>query len=306
VYKRQRLDIDAAKQAIDDHIGKPLGLGTMDAAEAIVRVANARMAGAIRLVSIERGHDPKRIAAMPFGGGGSLHAGALMREVGLGAALIPRFPGVTSALGCVIADMRHDFVHTVNAMLDALDVPQIDRWIADFAAEGETLLERAGVAFANRATLVELDMSYAGQTHTVAVPLDVGEDGGPLTGRDPVRKAFERVYRDIYNRLLEGIPIRVLNLRVAVIGRRPKFDLSVLAPQSGSVDDARIGERDVWIDGAWHTGGVFDRLALPVDARIDGPALLEQADTTIFIDPGLSGRVDTFGNIVIRRSSELD
>ena len=99
---------------------QPLGLAADDAAAAIVRVADARMAGAIRLVSIERGHDPQKFVAMPFGGGGALHVGALIREIGLKCALVPRFPGITSALGCVLADLRHDMVQTVNLMLDGL------------------------------------------------------------------------------------------------------------------------------------------------------------------------------------------
>ena len=115
------LDVEAAKRAIAVHVGKPLGLDVIDAAAAIVRVAEARMAGAIRLVSIERGHDPARFVAMPFGGGGALHVGALIREIGLKCALVPRFPGITSALGCVLADLRHDKVQTVNCMLDGVD-----------------------------------------------------------------------------------------------------------------------------------------------------------------------------------------
>ena len=103
------------------------GLAQIEAAGAIVRVANARMAGAIRLVSIERGHDPGRFAIMPFGGGGALHAGALISEVGLSRAIVPRFPGITSALGCVIADLRHDHVETVNMMLDGLDAAALER-----------------------------------------------------------------------------------------------------------------------------------------------------------------------------------
>ena len=100
------------KRAIAEHVGTPLGLAADDAAAAIVRVADARMAGAIRLVSIERGHDPQKFVAMPFGGGGALHVGALIREIGLRCALVPRFPGITSALGCVLADLRHDMVQT--------------------------------------------------------------------------------------------------------------------------------------------------------------------------------------------------
>ena len=121
------LDVEAARSAIATHVGEPLKLGVDDAAAAIVRVAEARMAGAIRLVSIERGHDPARFVAMPFGGGGALHAGALIREIGLKSALVPRFPGITSALGCVLADLRHDTVQTLNVMLEGLDAAALEQ-----------------------------------------------------------------------------------------------------------------------------------------------------------------------------------
>jgi N-methylhydantoinase A len=119
--KLARLDVEASRRAIDTHLATPLGLSIEHAAEAILQLANAKMAGAIRLVSIEKGHDPAKFSAMPFGGGGALHTGALIKEVGLASALVPRFPGVTSALGCVVADMRHDRVQTVNRLLDQVD-----------------------------------------------------------------------------------------------------------------------------------------------------------------------------------------
>src|SRR5256885_3393441 len=120
------LDAEAAKRAIVEHVGTPLGLAVDDAAAAIVRVADARMAGAIRLVSIERGHDPQKFVAMPFGGGGALHVGALIREIGVRSAVVPRFPGITSALGYVLADLRHDMVQTVNLMLDNLQATALE------------------------------------------------------------------------------------------------------------------------------------------------------------------------------------
>jgi N-methylhydantoinase A len=275
----------------------------MTAAEAVIRVANSRMAGAIRLVSVERGHNPGEFAAMPFGGGGALHAGALIKEVGLKSALVPRFPGVTSALGCTIADMRHDFVQTVNGLLDDVDEGELDRRMTTLAEDGLALLKDAGVAFSGTDVLFELDMSYLGQTHTVDVSLPVILQGG-TTGitRAAIRQAFEERYRVVYGRPLEGIAIRVLNLRVSVIGRRSKFDLKLLAPKGGvSIDDARLGARQVWVDGAWHDAHIYERLALPVGAVIDGPALLEQPDTTIFVEPDLQGTVDDFGNFVITR-----
>jgi N-methylhydantoinase A len=298
-----RLDVAAARAAIERHVGAPLGLDATAAAAAILRVANARMAGALRLVSIERGHDPKRFVLMPFGGGGALHAAALVREVGLARAVIPRFPGVTSALGCVIADMRHDRVQTLNRLLGEIDPAGLRAEMDGAAASLAARLDRAGVAFAGRAVSHELDMSYVGQTHTVAVPLPLAPDGsGPVT-REAIHAAFEATYRAAYGRVLERVAVRVLNLRSAVVGRRPKIDLLSLAPAAdASLAAARRGGRAVWF-GAWTDTPVFDRLALPVGVEIAGPAVLEQPDTTILIEPGWIGRTDRFGNLVLEPSS---
>jgi N-methylhydantoinase A len=293
--KIARLDVDAARHAIETHVGTPLGLDAMAAAEAIIRVANSRMAGAIRLVSIERGHNPRDFVAMPFGGGGALHAGALIQEVGLGKALIPRYPGVTSALGCVIADMRHDFVLTVNRLLDEVDIDALTSDLQRLAQEGAALVERSQVAVSGRDVVVELDMSYVGQTHTVAVPLAAG-----TLDAATIRAAFEARYRAAYGRLLEGIAMRVLNLRVAVVGRRPKLDLMRLAPRKdGSIAAAKRGTRRVYVDGGFAEAPVYARLDLPAGAVVAGPAMLEQPDTTIFIDPGLVGTLDRFGNVIL-------
>jgi len=294
-----RLDVEAARAAIGAHVARPLGLGIEEAADAILKLANARMAGAIRLVSIEKGHDPAKFAAMPFGGGGALHAGALIKEVGLGAALVPRFPGVTSALGCVVADMRHDRVQTVNRLLGEVDAAALGGEMRNVADETQALLSRAGVTFESVERIFELDMLYVGQTHTVSVP--VALSGAGLT-REAIQAAFDAAYRDAYGRLLEDIPTRVMNYRVAVIGRRPDLDMAVFAPVDGKPAVAcRTGTRRIHADGAFHEAAIYDRLALEVGATVAGPALLEQPDTTIFVDPGLVARVDRFGNLLIER-----
>ncbi len=297
------LDVDAAARAIEAEVGRPLGLSVTAAAQAILRVANARMAGALRLVSIERGHDPKRFTLMPFGGGGALHAGALLREVGLARALIPRFPGVTSALGCVIADMRHDRVRTLNVPLEALE-PSALRAEMDMAASVlGALLERAGMAFVATRVEHELDMSYVGQTHTVAVPLLLAPDGSGLLTRGDIFAAFESAYRSAYGRVLPDAPVRVLNLRTAVIGERPRIDLLSLAPPADArLDDAQRGTRPVWFADQMHAG-IWDRLALPVGAIVAGPAVLEQPDATVLIEPGQQARVDRFGNLVLEEAA---
>ncbi len=301
--KLARLDVEAAKRAILTHVGEPLGLGVMQAAEAIVRVADARMAGAVRLVSIERGHDPAKFAGVPFGGGGALHVGAMVKEIGLQAAIVPRFPGVTSALGCVIADLRHDQVQTLNLLLDGVDIAALDARMVSAGEEvfavvaaASGIIERIDVTF-------EFDMHYVGQTHTVAVAVPVTvKDGTTGIAAEAIRTAFETAYAASFSRSLSGLPVRIVSLRTAAIGRRPALDLSAFAPGAdASVEKARKGARKVWIEGAWRDTAIWSRLDLPVDAIIEAPAILEQPDATIYIDPGLRGRVDKLGNLIVER-----
>jgi N-methylhydantoinase A len=293
------LDVDAARRAILEHVGVPLGLAADDAAAAIVRVADARMAGAIRLVSIERGHDPAKFVAMPFGGGGALHVGALIREIGLKCALVPRFPGITSALGCVLADLRHDMVQTLNLTLDNLQATVLEIRMAAAGREASAVIKAAGIPVERIDVLYELDMHYLGQTHTVTVPLPIEADARGVNER-VVRTAFEAAYSASFSRLLPGLSIRIVSLRVAAVGRRPAFDFSVFTPDaSASLDSAKAGSRQVWFDGGWRETSVWSRLALPAGATIEGPAILEQPDATTVIEPGLVGRVDALGNVIV-------
>jgi N-methylhydantoinase A len=293
------LDAEAARRAIDEHVGKPLKLSIDDAAAAIVRVADARMAGAIRLVSIERGHDPQKFVAMPFGGGGALHVGALIREIGLRCAVVPRFPGITSALGCVLADLRHDMVQTVNLMLDGLQATALEIRMAQAGKEASAVIAAAGIPVERIDVIYELDMHYLGQTHTVSVPLPVEADARGVN-EALVRKAFEAAYSASFSRLLPGLAVRIVSLRVAAIGRRPPFDFSVFAPDaSASLDNAKTGARKVWFPGGFRETAIWSRLALPAGATIEGPAILEQGDATAVIEPGHIGRVDPLGNVIV-------
>jgi N-methylhydantoinase A len=294
----QRLDVEAARAALRSAVGGPLALSAEEAAEAVVRVANARMAGAIRLVSIERGHDPQRFALVPFGGGGALHVGALIQEVGMQAALIPRFPGVTSALGCVMADIRHDQVQTVNLALEGIDVASLAARLDHETQGAQQVVHAAQLPMTGIETRHEADMHYVGQTHTVAVKLP---DLATLS-EATIKTAFEAAYQASFGRILPALGIRLVNLRVAAIGLRPRLDLSVLAPgPQARLADAARGTRAVWF-GGWRDTPIYDRLALPVGADIAGPAILEQPDATIVIDPGLTATVDPLGNVIVRRA----
>lgn len=300
--KLDRLDVKAASKAINVHVGAPLGLSTLEAAEAILTVANSRMAGAIRLVGIERGFDPKRFAFMPFGGGGALHAGAMLAETGIARAIVPRYPGVTSAMGCVIADMRQDFVQTINALVSTLDEAALTQFMQSHVDQGIALLEASKTKFDSRELSFELDMAYIGQTHTVPVPIAIEVVDGTVQAPSKVQieEAFDAAYQATFGRLLNNGVRRILNLRSAVTGKRPKFDLATLAPTSQAAAEP-IAMRQVHFGNDWHDTAIYDRLSLPVGTVITGPAILTQPDTTVLIEPDLRGRVDSFGNTIIEK-----
>ena len=302
--KLARFDAEAAALAIETSIARPLGMETLAAAEAIVRVANAKMAGAIRLVSIERGHDPSRFTILPFGGGGALHVGALLADVGLKAALVPRYPGITSALGCIIANVRHDEVRTLNLALDGLDPARFERPMRELAAKARAVVETAGLPVRSIALQVELDMHYVGQTHTVSVPLpvDLASPAAPLD-EAVIRQAFEAAYSKAFSRLLPGVGVRIVSVKVAAIGVRPAFDMSALAPPpTASLAAAKRAPRFAFFQGQRVSTPVWSRLDLPVDSVIEGPAILEQPDTTIVVEPGLKARTDRLGNLILTRN----
>src|SRR6185295_6334922 len=216
-------DVAAIREILAAKLGAPLGLDAVEVAAAIVRIANDRMAGAIRIVSLARGHDPRDFVLFPFGGAGPLHAAALARELGIPKLLIPARPGITNALGCVVADLRHDYVNTVNRPVQALDPAQIREIIESQVAKGRAMLEREGVAIDGVRLLHSADMQFQGQSHMLTVSLP-----GPEVTRDQIQTLFDKAYWDRFGVELPEIRAVLDNLHTAVIGLRPRLDLKVL------------------------------------------------------------------------------
>lgn len=292
----QALDLNLAHKAIEEHVAKPLGIDVYQAAQAILKLTNAKMAGAIRLVSIEKGHDPRQFAYMPFGGGGALHVCAMLQEVGASVGIVPRYPGVTSALGCVMADMRFDAVQTLNRSLIELDLMDFSKRVKSMRDSVQARLQASQVHFTRIEEGIALDMLYAGQTHTLNVAL-ASED----TTHAEMQTAFEKCYLENFGRVLKGLMVRVLNVRYHRIGIRPKFDLSLLAP-TGAGSTQSVGQQKVYHQGEWLEVPRYSRLDLPVGAVLQGPGIFEQADTTLWLEPGFVARVDELGNLLIEKN----
>ncbi|MDQ1846991.1 hydantoinase/oxoprolinase family protein [Gemmobacter fulvus] len=286
---------EAARQAMQDQIATPLGLPAEAAAAAVLRIANTHMAGAIRMVSLSLGADPRDFALFAFGGAGPLHAADLARELAIPRVLIPARPGITNALGCTVADLRHDFVRTLNRPLDDVDMAEVHALWAAQEAQG-----RAQIA-AERLTLTDIraeysaDMQFIGQTHLLRVPLPQGRPT-----RAALQTLFEAAYHARFHVDLPMIRANLVNLNCSVIGTRPELDLSALIDPAGrrSLTEAQTGSRPVWF-GRWIDTPVYWRDHLPLDARLSGPAIIEQMDTTTILAPGDDLVSDSMGNLIL-------
>lgn len=285
---------EAAHAAMAEQIGRPLGLTTEQAAEAVLRIANTHMAGAIRMVSISMGADPRDFALFAFGGAGPLHAVSLAAELAVPKVLIPARPGITNALGCVVADLRHDFVRTLNEPLDRVDFDTVHAILAEQEADGRRLIGQEKIALTGITAEYSADMQFIGQTHLLRVPLP-----GPRPDRADLQQRFEAAYHARFRVDLPMIRANLVNLNVSVIGTRPEMDLSALIDPAGRKAAAQPqGHRRVWF-GGWVETPVYWRDHLPIDLAMTGPAVIEQMDTTIIIDPGCTVTSDADGNLII-------
>jgi len=294
------VSLEAIRAALVEQVGAPLGLDATAAAAAIVRVANDKMAGAIRMVSLARGHDPRDFALFAFGGAGPLHATALAQELAIPTVLIPARPGLTNALGCVVADLRHDFVATVNQPLETLDEGRIAEVFAAQIAAGEALLARENVAVERIVTLHRADMQFQGQSHILPVAI-----ASTAITVDALREVFAAAYWKRFGVALPEIRPVLVNLHTAVIGTRKPVSLSAIAAAkpAPTLGDARRTIRPVWFaDGGWRETPIYVRERLPVAARFDGPAIVEQLDCTTVVEPGQRVALDAIGNLIVALS----
>ncbi len=288
---------DHVAEIFGRELGEPLGLDAVGAAAAVIRMANTKMAGAIRMVSLSLGMDPRDFALFAFGGAGPLHAVSLAREMGVPRVVIPCRPGITNALGCVVADLRHDFVNTVNKPLEAADIDEVHALFANQTAEGERLIAKEPVEVQDVKRLYSVDMQFVGQTHLLRVNLD-----SPTPGRDDLRRLFEDAYYNRFRVDLADIHANLVNVNASVIGQRAEMDLSTLIDPAGrknSVEEAVSGHRQVVFDGGPRETPVYWRDHLPMDMELSGPAIIEQMDCTTLVEPGDIARGDEDGNIII-------
>jgi N-methylhydantoinase A len=292
--------VDPAAQVrniFTETLGKPLGIDALGAAAAVIRVANTVMAGAIRMVSVSLGVDPRDFCLFAFGGAGPLHATALARKLAVPTVLLPCRPGITNALGCIVAELRHDFVNTLNTPLDQLDTKRLHGVFAAQMAEGEALVNKQKVAVRSIKYLFSVDMQFVGQTHLLRVALQT-----PVPDLATLRELFEKAYYSRFQLELSDIRANLVNVNTSVVGERPDMDLSTLIDPAGRLatpGEAQSGKRQVYFDNRWVETPVYWRDHLPLTFSLPGPAIIEQMDTTTLIEPADTAEGDSHGNILI-------
>ncbi len=294
---RLSLDRRAAIRAIERNVGRPLSLSAEEAAAAVLRIANATMVRALRVISIARGHDPRRSALLAFGGAGPMHACSVAHELGMSRIVVPRYPGVNSALGLLLSDMRHDLRQTWVKRMSEVEPRRLEARIAALEREARALLAAAGFSDGRARIALELDMRYRGQAYELTVPLRSRPvDADALRAAEV---AFHAAHRRAYGHASPVEETEIVTLRARAIGRTraPSWD------ESGAAGNGRpASTRPVRaLGGGRRRYAVSERDALRPGDSVAGPAIVEQDDSTVVVAPGWRLAVGPAGSAVLER-----
>jgi N-methylhydantoinase A len=293
---------DLSKAAIQ-RLADQLGLGLMETAQGILSVVTANMARAIRVISVQRGHDPRDFTLMAFGGGGPLYAARLAKELDMKRVLVPRNPGILCAMGLLLTDLRADFAATKLLPLAPGSVAEVAEGFATLTGRAEDWFVHEEIAPENRVLTRTADMRYKGQNYELAVTLPEG----PVTAAtlDTLASGFAELHRQRYGFVAEGEAVQIVTLRLEATGLVQKATL-VRHPDAGpDASAARIGERPVWFPEAqdFVPTPIYSRDELKPGNRFAGPAIVEQMDTTTVVPPGMTARVDPYLNLILEAAA---
>jgi N-methylhydantoinase A len=288
------LDVERARRAIEERVARPLALSVAAAAQGILDIVNNNMVGALRLVSVERGYDPRDFALVPFGGAGPLHGADLAVLLGMRTVVVPRYPGVLSTFGLLGTEVRNDYARTRLQKPPDYDLGAVAAVYGELEGQAQAWLAAEGVAPAGRRIVRLADLRYRHQGFELTVPWPEHD-----LAVDPLVARFHERHRRLYTYALPDAQVEIVTLRVAATGRVRRFTLPALARRGPA--RGRPERRRVYFGSAgWKTCPCLDRERLGVGAVVRGPAVVEQLDATTVVPPGYRGTVDRVGNLVMR------
>jgi N-methylhydantoinase A len=295
------LDRDAAQRAIHERIARPLGLNLTEAAGGIVEIVNHNMARAIRMVSIGRGHDPRQFVLVAFGGAGPLHACRLAELLDMPAIVVPPTPGVLSTYGLLSTDLKNDYVQTCYQEGPSYDLARIDSVFSELEAQGKAWLRSEQVPLNAQYLVRAADLRYAHQSFELTCVLPNGHLG--QESLQQLVAGFHREHRRLYTYDLPNAPVELVNLRVTAVGILPKLQAPTLTASSRDLGGALVGKRRVYFEGMTNfvETPCYARDRLVPGMVFEGPALVDQDDTTTVVFPTFRTRVDTVGNLILER-----
>lgn len=291
------LDVVAARSAVEEHVARPLGLGIEEAAHGIIRIVNENMLGALRVVSVQRGIDPRELVLVPFGGAGPVHGAELARLCGIGTMMVPAAPGVLSALGFLLADVKNVFTLTRVGVIGDLDGDAYNQDIGLLISQANDWLERESIPSNDREIQVALDLRYQGQAYELPISTASHLDS------DAWHEAVSRFHAEHKRRYGFDQPfarVEVVTLRVTAIGNLPKLTFEPTPDEGEDASSAVTSEAGVYFNGQFHDTKHYDRERLRPGNRVEGPAVVTQSDCTTVLEPGQSLRVDGFGNLIVK------
>ena len=298
-----KLNMELAHQAIQK-VAQPLGLDVTKAAYGIHQILNARMADEIRLVSVRQGHDPRQFSLVALGGAGSVHCGAFMRDLEIPTLIVPPSPGVLSAFGLLTSNIEHEQTHTYGVRIDRVDIGEMSRLFAQLEAVGQEKMAQDDVPLNEVQVYRFVDTRYVGQAYELEVPVPANLNTENLLA---VEQAFHDKHHQIYGHSSTEEKVEFMNLRTIHTYALPKPEFKNSTTKT-SLDDARKGKRSTYF--VQHQDYVdtplFERTKLPVGAYLQGPAIIEQPDTTVVVYPGQMCRVDEVGNLIIQHEASQD
>lgn len=286
------IDLGQSRTAIETKLAEPLGIDARTAAAGVIDVVNHEMAEALRIVSVQRGHDPRDFTLAAFGGAGPLHAAALAEELGMAHVLCPPIPGAFSALGLVTTDLRRDYSRTFFARTDEANPEDLASAFEALAVEGRAMLDRAGVPAERQDLTLSVDARYTRQSYELAVPVPRGLPDADIL--PAIASAFHDRHEQTYGHAQRDEPVQLVNVRLSAVGRIP----SIRVAQATGSGDAAKGNRKVWFRAHGEVeASVLDRARMASDQAAAGPAIIESLESTILIPPGWTGRMDADGFI---------
>lgn len=287
------LDPKLAEASVQTSVAEPFGMELHEAAESIVAVANANMANAVRLLSISRGYDPRDFALVAFGGAGALHGAAIAKELSIPTVIIPPNPGVTSALGCLLVDIQHDFSESFMASAAETKPLDIETAFGRLEAMASERLTYEGVAAKDIVLQRNVEMMYQGQWRSLAVPAPAN-----VSDIDVLIDGFHTEHEREFNYRRDDAPVSIFRVALTATGMVPKAKLQThdVKKNTPTTDNTR----EVWFEGKAFMAMVFERDNLAAGAMFVGPAIVEQFDSTTVIPPATTAEVDTYMNIIIR------